>query len=205
MKKFFQYLVLFTSLLVCNSAISARSYSTLSQPVSDAPDITAFFSFYCPPCFLFSEQYKVVAGINRLRPADNPVAKYHISNLGELGRELSEAWAVATIMGVADRIERSLFIAVQKEKSVKKAEDIYTIFQKAGVSHEAYDAAKQSMMVRAFLARQDALVDALNVTGTPSVYIKGRYLINNSKIDADTPETYVAAYTELVEKLLNKN
>ncbi|MFP3339161.1 DsbA family protein, partial [Micrococcus sp. SIMBA_131] len=101
--------------------------------------------------------------------------------MGELGRELSEAWAVATIMGVADRIERSLFIAVQKEKSVKKPEDIYTVFREAGVSQEEYDAAKQSMMVRAFVARQDALANALKVTGTPSVDIKGGYLINNSK------------------------
>ncbi|MFP3439127.1 DsbA family protein [Pantoea sp. SIMBA_133] len=204
MNKFFQSLVLFASLLVCNSAISARPYSTLSQPVPDAPDVTAFFSFYCPPCYLFSEQYNVVAGLNRLRSADNPVAKYHISNMGELGRELSEAWAVATIMGVADRIERSLFIAVQKEKSVKKPEDIYTVFREAGVSQEEYDAAKQSMMVRAFVARQDALANALKVTGTPSVYIKGRYLINNSKIDADTPEAYVAAYAELAAELLKK-
>ncbi|MDI6539555.1 DsbA family protein [Pantoea ananatis] len=202
--KFCQSLALMASFLLCDMAWSAKQYTTLSEPVSNAPDVTAFFSFYCPPCYLFSEQYNVVAGINRLRPADAPVTRYHISSMGKFGRELSDAWAVATVMGVADRVEKLMFIAVQQQKAIKSSEDIYTVFLEAGISREAYDAARQSMMVRAFIARQDAMADALMVRGTPSVYVRGRYLIDNSKIRAETPEAYVSEYSELVVELLKK-
>lgn len=196
---------LIACLLICHNAFSSKPYSTLHHPVSGVPDVTEFFSFYCPPCYLFSEKYNVVAGINRILPADKPVAKYHISSMGKLGNELSEAWAVASIMGITDRVERALFIAVQQKNVINKAEDIYAVFNEVGISHEVYDAARNSMMVRAFIARQNALAEALQVRSTPSVYIKGRYLVSNSKIKGPTPETYAAEYTKLVAELLKKS
>ncbi|OON40124.1 hypothetical protein BTJ39_09505 [Izhakiella australiensis] len=180
---------------------STRAYTPLATPVADAPDVVEFFSFYCGPCFQFVEHYPVVEKINQTLPQGQTVTQYHISAMGKLGNELSEAWAVASVMGVADRVEKPLFIAVQHDRSLHNTDDIKAVFQQAGVSPEQYDGARHSLLVRAFIARQQALAEAFRVTATPSVYVKGRYLINNAAIKADTPDQYVGAFADLVNTL----
>lgn len=201
MTKFCLFAAILAASVLCTSA-SAKPYSTLSPPVPDAPDVVEFFSFYCGPCYLFTDQYPVVAGINRILPAGNSVTRYHVSAMGKLGHELSEAWAVATVTGVTDLVEHRLFIAVQRDRSINKLDDIYAIFREAGISPEAYNSARHSMMTRAFIARQEAMVSAFRVSGTPSFYVKGRYLIDNGGVKAKTPEGYVTAYAGLVSELL---
>lgn len=195
---------LLTMMLFCVGA-SAKQYRTLSQPVEDAPDVVEFFSFYCGPCYSFNEQYRVVEGINGSLPAGTTVTRYHVSAMGKLGRELSEAWAVATIKGVAERIERPLFIAVQRDRTIDSLADIKAVFSEAGISPDEYESARHSLIVRALIARQDAAVSAFGVSGTPSVYVKGRYLVDNGSLKANTPDGYAAEYASLVSELMRKN
>ncbi|PIJ50733.1 hypothetical protein BL250_09360 [Erwinia sp. OLTSP20] len=183
---------------------SSQPFSLLSKPVAEAPEVVEFFSFYCAPCFRFAGDYPVIDKINQSLPQGQKVAKYHISAMGKLGHELSEAWAVATVMGIADKVEKPLFIAVQRDHSLHSADDIKVIFQQAGVNPAQYDSARHSLLVHAFVARQQALADAFRVTSTPSVYVKGRYLINNAEIKADSPDQFVATFAALVNKLRKK-
>lgn len=197
-------LVALLTTLLLSASVSAKPYSTLSQPVADAPAVVEFFSFYCGPCYLFNEQYPVVAGINRVLPAGKTVTRYHVSAMGKLGRELSEAWAIATVTGVADRVEHPLFMAVQRDRTINELADIQAVFRQAGISPDAYERARHSMVVRALIARQEAMVSAFGVSGTPSIYVKGRYLIDNGGVKAERPEGYAAAYAALVSELMNK-
>lgn len=195
--------VILSLFLFCGGAL-AKPYSTLQDPVNNAPEVVEFFSFYCGPCYLFSDTYPVVSAINKVLPEGKKVVQYHVSAMGKLGHELSEAWAIASVMGVTEQIEHPLFIAVQRNKSLNTPEDISAIFSEAGVTPETYNNAKNSMMVKAFIARQDAMVKAFKVRGTPSIYVMGRYLINNSDVKETTPEGYVTAYANLVAELLKK-
>lgn len=197
-------LVALLTTLLLSASESAKPYSTLSQPVADAPAVVEFFSFYCGPCYLFNQQYQVVAGINRVLPTGKTVTRYHVSAMGKLGRELGEAWAIATVTGVADRVERPLFMAVQRDGAIHKLADIQAIFRQAGISPDAYESARHSMMVRAFIARQEDAVSAFGVSGTPSIYVKGRYLIDNGGVKSKTTEGYAAAYAALISELMNK-
>ena len=203
MKEIFllRVVALLASLLFC-TCVSAKPYSTLSQPVADAPDVVEFFSFYCGPCYLFIEQYPVVAEINRVLP-EGTVTRYHVGAMGKYGSELSEAWAVATVTGVSDLIQLPLFRAVQRDRVINKPSDIYAVFREVGISPEMYESARHSMMVKAFIARQDEMVRAFQVSSTPSIYVKGRYYIENGGVKAETPEGYVAAYARLVSELMN--
>ncbi|MCS3433514.1 DsbA family protein [Klebsiella sp. BIGb0407] len=192
-----------TLFLFCSGAF-AKPYSTLQDPVNDAPEVVEFFSFYCGPCYLFTDTYPVVSAINKVLPEGKTVAQYHVSAMGKLGQELSEAWAIASVMGVTEKVEHPIFIAVQRDKSINTPEDISGIFREAGIDSETYNNAKNSIMVKAFIARQEAMVKAFKVKGTPSIYVMGRYLIDNSAVKATTPEAYVTAYADLVSELLKK-
>jgi len=177
-------------------------YSVLPQPVAEAPGVVEFFSFYCGPCYLFTQRYPVSEGINRVLPAGEKVVKYHVSAMGKLGSELTEAWAIATIMGKSDAVEMPLFESVQNARTLQNIADIKAIFAHAGVTSAEYESAQNSLVVKALIAKQEAAMRQFSVSGTPSYYVNGRYKINNAGINADTPEGYVDGFTEVVSNLL---
>ncbi len=43
------------------------------------------------------------------------MTKYHVEFLGPLGKDLTQAWAVAIALGVEDKITAPMFEAVQKK------------------------------------------------------------------------------------------
>ncbi len=45
---------------------------------------------------------------------------YHVSLMGKLGNELTEAPAVATVLGVEDKIEGAMFDAVQTARRQRR-------------------------------------------------------------------------------------
>ncbi|EOB6050932.1 DsbA family protein [Salmonella enterica] len=74
----------------------------------------------------------------------------------------------------------------------------------AGVSAEQYDSAINNLVVRAMTATQIQAVEKFGVTGTPSFFVKGKYLIRNGGIESMTEEGYGSAFSEIVSALLQK-
>jgi thiol:disulfide interchange protein DsbA len=65
-----------------------------------------------------------------------------------LGKDLTQAWAVAMALGVEDKITVPMFEAVQKNQTVQTVADIRKVFVDAGVKGEDYDAAWNSFVVK---------------------------------------------------------
>ncbi|EBS5119649.1 thioredoxin domain-containing protein [Salmonella enterica subsp. enterica serovar Oranienburg] len=179
-------------------------YTQLVTPVRDAPDVVEFFSFYCPPCAAFAGRYGVTRAVEKALPADTRVVKYHVSTMGALGEALTEAWSVARALGVESRVETPLFMAVQEKRSIKSKADIRQVFIDAGVPAKQYDVAMESLVVRAMTATQMQAAEKYGVTGTPSFFVKGKYLIRNNGINPMTEEGYGPAFAEVVRALLKK-
>ncbi|PKH18420.1 protein disulfide oxidoreductase DsbA [Enterobacterales bacterium CwR94] len=180
----------------------AKPYSTLSPAVADAPEVVEFFSFYCGPCYLFTREYPVIDEIKRVLPAGGILTRYHVSAMGKLGHELSEAWAVASVMGVADNVEQPLFLLAKGKGKLNTSQDIMAVMSASGISPEEYESARNSILVQAFIARQEAMAGAFDVRGTPSIYVNGKYLIDNGAVAANTSKDYATAYAGLVSELL---
>lgn len=114
-----QKILSFVVLAFCTFSVSAfpvaegQQYSRMGRPVKEAPMVVEFFSFYCPPCMAFSREYKVSEAINQVLPEGTKVEKYHVGAMGSLGQNLTTAWSVAMALGVTDKVEHPLFIAVQ--------------------------------------------------------------------------------------------
>ena len=70
------------------------------------------------------------------------MTKYHVEFPGPLGKQLTQAWAVAMALGVEDKVSPLMFEAVQKTQTVQTPDDIRNVFVKAGVTAADYDAAR---------------------------------------------------------------
>lgn len=180
-----------------------KEYSTLTTPIHSQPKVVEFFSFYCGPCYQFVENYPVADGINKIMPNGESVTKYHVGVMGPLGNELTEAWAIAMVMGKTEVIEKPLFYAIHNKKLTSVA-DIHNVFAQIGIDANMYENARQSIMVKEAIARQNSAMETYSVRGTPTFYVKGKYKINNSSITASTSEDYVNSFTQTVRVLLEK-
>ncbi|EFN6235707.1 thioredoxin domain-containing protein [Escherichia coli] len=165
------------------------------------PPVVEFFSFYCPPCFAFSQQYGVDKGIREVLLSGKKMTKYHVDFLGPLGPQLTDAWATAQVMGIEDKVEPLLFEAAQVTRSLTTPESIRAVFEKAGVTGEEYDRMMDSILVKAKAAEMRQLFRDYKVTSTPAVFVNGQH-INNSDFRGETPEAYRQEYVAAVEKLL---
>lgn len=177
-----------------------KEYNTLKNPVISQPKVVEFFSFYCGPCYKFVKDYPVTEAINRVMPEGESVMKYHVSAMGPLGNELTEAWAIAMLNGKTHDVEVPLFEATQSKK-LNSIDDIKTIFAKAGIDASTYESSRNSLMVKGLIAKQQAAVDAFGVQSTPSFYIGGKYKINNGGITAAASDDYAEAFAQVVRAL----
>ncbi|EHC30305.1 thiol-disulfide interchange protein DsbA [Salmonella enterica subsp. enterica serovar Alachua str. R6-377] len=130
-----------------------KQYITLDKPVAGEPQVLEFFSFYCPHCYQFEEVLHVSDNVKKKLPEGTKMTKYHVEFLGPLGKELTQAWAVAMALGVEDKVTVPLFEAVQKTQTVQSAADIRKVFVDAGVKGEDYDAAWNSFVVKSLVAQ----------------------------------------------------
>ncbi|KAB7714800.1 thioredoxin domain-containing protein [Plesiomonas shigelloides] len=179
-----------------------EQYITLKAPVMNAPSVVEFFSFYCPPCGAFAERYKVSDAINKRLPSGQHVDKIHVTMLGPLGYELTRAWAVAKVLGVEEKLERPLFVAVQVKRCINTPEDIRQVFIEAGVPAMVFDSTLISPEVMRVTEQQIQLAKEFSVTRTPSFYVAGRYLILNNGVESRTVDGVGEGFSLIASELL---
>lgn len=184
--------------------VEGKEYTVLKTQVADAPAVVEFFSFYCPPCAAFSGRFFVSQAVEKILPPGKKVEKFHVSTMGPMGRELTEAWSMAKVLGVEDKVELPLFVATQINRSIKTEASIRQVFTEAGISEHDYDAAKNSMAVRALTAKQEEEARAYGVAGTPSFFVRGKYLVNNGAIQPSTEQNYGKSFADVVSALLKQ-
>lgn len=197
-------------LILCSVAAQAadyqegKQYTEIAKAVPAAPAVVEFFSFYCPPCNQFANVYRVGEAVNAILPQGEKMVKYHVSFLGAQGAALTEAWSVAQALGVADKVEKPLFEAVQVKRSINSPADIRQVFVDAGVPATEYDAAMNSFVVKSLTARQENAMQSFGVQGTPSFYVAGKYHIKNDGMQATSIDGYRTEYADVVKFLLSR-
>lgn len=207
-------LTLLVCLMLGSPAVQAtekevRTYEQLDKavvsPGQETPAVVEFFSFYCPPCYAFSQSFGVDKAIRESLPAGKSMVKYHTGFLGSLGPDLTRAWSLAMVLGIEEKVEPLVFDALQVTRTLNKPEDIRAVFEKAGVSGKEYDRMINSPEVQAMTAEQEQLFKAYGVTSTPSVYVDGKYRIKNSAIQGENVEDFRNKYVAVVDELLKKS
>ncbi|BET64404.1 MULTISPECIES: thiol:disulfide interchange protein DsbA [Yersinia pseudotuberculosis complex] len=181
-----------------------KQYLTLDKPVTGEPQVLEFFSFYCPHCYQFEEVYQVPKAVKKAIPEGTKMTRYHVEFLGPLGKQLTQAWAVAMALGVEEKITPLMFEGVQKTQTVQTPGDIRNVFIKAGISGEDYDAALNSFVVKSLVAQQQKAAEDLQLRGVPAMFVNGKYMIKNDGMDTSSMDNYVKQYADVVTFLLTQ-
>ncbi|APZ03805.1 MULTISPECIES: thiol:disulfide interchange protein DsbA [Kosakonia] len=181
-----------------------KQYNTLDKPVAGEPQVLEFFSFYCPHCYDFEQVWHVSEAVKKKLPQGTKMTKYHVEFLGPLGKEMTQAWAVAMALGVEDKISSPMFEAVQKTQTVQTVADIRDVFIKAGVKGEEYDAAWNSFVVKSLVAQQEKAAADLQLQGVPAMFVNGKYQIDQRGMDGSSLDAFVKSYADTVKFLVEK-
>lgn len=179
-------------------------YQTLNKPLTGEPQVLEFFSFYCPHCYQFEEVYHVPQAVKKALPEGTKMTRYHVDFLGPLGKELTQAWAVAMALGIEEKVTPLMFEGVQKTQTVQTPGDIRNVFIKAGVSGEDYDAALNSFVVKSLVVQQQKAAEDLQLRGVPAMFVNGKYMIKNDGMDTSSMDIYVKQYADVVKFLLTQ-
>ncbi|KEY59807.1 thiol:disulfide interchange protein DsbA [Serratia sp. DD3] len=179
-----------------------QQYITLKNPVPGEPKVLEFFSFYCPHCYQFEEVYHVSDTVKKSLPEGTKMTKYHVEFLGPLGKEVTQAWAVAMALGVEDKITQPMFDAIHKKQTLKTPDDIRNVFINAGVSAEQYDSALNSFVVKALVVQQQKAADDLQLRGVPAIFVNGKYMVRTEGLDASSTDTLGQQFADVVKFLL---
>lgn len=196
----------FVGMVLAFSASAAQfsngtQYTTLDKPLANEPQIVEFFSFYCPHCYEFEHVWHVSDNVRKNLPQGVKYVKYHVEFLGPLGKQLTQAWAVAMALGVEDKVSPLMFDAVQKTQTVKTEADIRDVFIQAGVSGKDYDAALNSFVVKSLVVQEEKAAADFGLQGVPSVYVNGKYQVKNDGLDTSSMDAYVKQFSDVVNFL----
>jgi len=181
-----------------------KEFVTLEKPVAGEPQVLEFFSFYCPHCYQFEEVLHVSDTVKKKLPEGTKMTKYHVEFLGPLGKDLTQAWAVAMALGVEDKITAPMFEAVQKTQSVQNVADIRKVFIDAGIKAEEYDAAWNSFVVKSLVAQQEKAAADLQLQGVPAIFVNGKYQLNPQGMDTSNMDVFVQQYADVAKFLVEK-
>lgn len=187
-----------------SSIVEGNQYIKLNKPIHNAPKLLEFFSFYCPHCYQFEQIYHITNNIEQNLPKNINFSKYHVNFLGNLGKQLTHAWAVAIALGIEKKISSMLFIAIQKQQSIHTVEDIRTVFIQSGISAEKYDTTWNSVLVKSLIIDQEQAAKNFHLSEIPSIFVDGKYMIKNDKLDISSINAYVQQFSELLNLLINK-
>lgn len=206
MKKFFLALA---GMILAFSAAAAnitegKQYSALEKPVNGEPQVLEFFSFYCPHCYQFEEVLHVTNSVKKALPEGTKMTKYHVNFLGPLGKDLTQAWAVAIALGVEDKVTAPIFDGIQKTQTIQTVADIRKVFIDAGVKPEEYDSARKSFVVKSLVALQEKAAADFKLQGVPAIFVNGKYQINPQGMETSSTDAFIKEYTDTVNYLIEK-
>lgn len=186
-----------------------KSYTVISETVTEQPEVREFFSFYCGHCFSFEKLIKQV------KPSlkSGVFKRNHVSFLGGIPKSaqnnLTDALALAlTLENVTqqDAVINSIFKRIHKER---KRADVYTrmgvreVFKEQGVDHKWFDAnidnTAVQMHAKEMKDTQDMMTASNALKGVPTVIVNGKYRIENGGLDKrDTVNDYISLVNYLL-------
>lgn len=179
-----------------------KQYIVLPTNPSPDKEVIEFFSFNCPSCYRFENQYHGSQVIAKAIPQDIKIKRYHLLDFGPLAQDLAQAWAIANVLGIEDKVSPALYNAVQKDRSIKTPDDIKAVFAELGVDSETYDKTKDSFLVKAFMAQQANAIKEMQPTSIPTWIVNRKFYINTKGLDVSSDDAFIKDYARVTAFLV---
>jgi len=156
--------------------VVGQHYQVLTKPVRTADpskiEVTEVFWYGCPHCNTFRpvfEQWK--------NQQDDTVYTEHSPAIWNKSMIVhARIFYTAKTLSKFEEMHKEIFDAmhIQRKRLLKEAE-IYTLFQKHGVSKEMFNKVYSSFGVKSMVQQAEARARSYGITGTPEVIINGKY------------------------------
>jgi protein dithiol oxidoreductase (disulfide-forming) len=151
------------------------------QTVDNPKRITVeeFFWYGCPHC------YALEPAINQWlahKPADVDFVRVPNSLGRPIGEIHERAFYIAKSLGILDKTHEALFDAIHKQgqaqqlATLDQIRDFYV--QVAGIKPEDFDGIAHTFVVDGDVRRAEDLAVGYGVTGTPTIVVGGKYLVD---------------------------
>jgi len=180
-----------------------KHYQVINDKASTAPNVTEFFSFYCPHCFRFESLAK---DIENTLPENVTFKKSHVEFMrsapADIQQALTRALVLANKLDNKDKIIADIFAQIHtKRKGFKNKNEVKEIFLSNGVDEEFYDEKMKSRNVKGIAYRMKNRQENLSMrkilTGVPMFIINNKYKILSKELHSKED------YIKLVNFLLN--
>jgi protein dithiol oxidoreductase (disulfide-forming) len=170
--------------------VPGQHYTVLPAPAptNASPgriEVTEAFSYGCTHCFHAQAE---IAQIKASLPADAVMTYVHASfNPAEGWPVFQRAWLTAKKLGIAEALHEATFAAIWESREIPQTsptiEQLARFYARISTIKEAdFLSLAKSPEITAEMKREDSLVEAYRVPGTPALIVNGRYLINNTAV-----------------------
>ncbi len=188
--------------------IEGTHYQKMSVPVpsivgKDKVEITEIFRFGCPACFKFEESYQVWA---EKKPAfiefvKNPVIWDKTTTIH------AQAYYAGKALGVESEVSMAIFEAIHKNAKTRKEamnamtdeDDIISAYVSFGVEEAKATKMYSSFGIKSKVNQADGRARAFAISGTPEIFVDGRYRITTAT--AGSFDNMLSVATYLAEKV----
>ena len=192
----------FSALVVAEEPwVEGQHYQTLTPPVavgrgSDVV-VTEFFWYGCGHCYTFEP---MLTAWGKQLPED-AVVQPSPAVWNDPMRIHAKAYYIAEVLGVKETLHPVIFDAmhVQRKRLVSRLE-LRDLFEDNGVDPAQFDKAFDSFGVDSQVRQADARARSAKISGTPSLMVAGKYLIETRAAGSQTNMLEIARY--LIDKEL---
>ncbi len=181
--------------------VEGQHYQTLTPPVavgrgSDVV-VTEFFWYGCGHCYTFEP---MLTAWGKQLPED-AVLQPSPAVWNDPMRMHAKAYYIAEVLGVKETLHPVIFDAmhVQRKRLVSRLE-LRDLFEDNGVDPAQFDKAFDSFGVDSQVRQADARARSAKISGTPSLMVAGKYLIETRAAGSQTNMLEIARY--LIDKEL---
>ena len=181
--------------------VEGQHYKTLTQPVavgrgSDVV-VTEFFWYGCGHCYTFEP---MLTAWGKQLP-EGAVLQPSPAVWNDSMRIHAKAYYLTEALGVKETLHPVIFDAmhVDRKRLVSRLE-LRDLFEENGVDPEKFDKAFDSFGVDSQVRQADSRARSAKISGTPSVMVAGKYLIETRSAGGQTNMLEIAHF--LVEKEL---
>ena len=181
--------------------VEGEHYQTLNPPVAvsrgDDVVVTEFFWYGCGHCYTFEPM--LTAGGKQL--PEGAVVAPSPAVWNEPMRIHAKAYFIAEVLDVKEKLHPAIFDAmhVQRKRLVSRLE-LRDLFEDNGVDPAQFDKAFDSFGVDSQVRQADSRARSAKISGTPSLMVAGKYLIETRAAGSQTNMLEIARY--LVDKEL---
>lgn len=181
--------------------VEGQHYQTLTPPVavgrgSDVV-VTEFFWYGCGHCYTFEP---MLTAWGKQLP-EEVVLQPSPAVWNDPMRMHAKAYYIADVLGVKETLHPVIFDAmhVQRKRLVSQLE-LRDLFEDNGVDPAQFDKAFDSFGVDSQVRQADARARSAKISGTPSLMVAGKYLIETRAAGSQTNMLEIARY--LIDKEL---